>query len=251
MNLFLRAFKLLQATAYHLLSKFENPIRLTEQAIRDLKQDFDETIQNFAKVKAISIGAKKELEAKKLQAKDYEQKAIMLLKKAKNGELEQTEADRLASEALNRKNELLKEVQKINAEVKSYDETLKKIENKITELKHQIQKWEGEYRSLKARHTVAKTTTKVNKQLSSINYDSTASLLEEMKNKIAEEENLALAYENTAQIGTNIDNEIEKALGTNYKVQGELDSLKQGLIECKDENSAQNEIEQLKKELDS
>ena len=45
--------------------------------------------------------------------------------------------------------------------------------------------------------------------------------------------------------------EIEKALGTNYKVQGELDSLKQGLIECKDENSAQNEIEQLKKELDS
>lgn len=69
MNLFLRAFKLLQATAYHLLSKFENPIRLTEQAIRDLKQDFDETIQNFAKVKAISIGAKKELEAKKASSK--------------------------------------------------------------------------------------------------------------------------------------------------------------------------------------
>ena len=251
MNLFLRAFKLLQATAHYLLSKFENPVRLTEQAIRDLKKDFDDSMQNFAKVKAISIGVKKEIEAKTMQAKEYEQKAIQLLKKAKSGELDEKEADRLAGEALNKKNELLKEVQKMNSEAKNYDEMLKKMEGKISELKHQIQKWEGEYQSLKARYTVAKTTKKVSKQLSSVDYDSTTSLLEEMKNKITEEENLAAAYEETAKIGTNIDDEINKALGTRIEVQGELDAIKQQLIECKEDDSSQNEIEQLKKELDS
>ena len=59
-------------------------------------------MQNVAKVKAIAINTKKEMEVKKQIAIDYEQKAIRLLKKAQKGELDSAEADRLAAEALNK-----------------------------------------------------------------------------------------------------------------------------------------------------
>ena len=103
MNLFIRIFKFFQSEAHAFVSKFEDPVKLIEQGIRDLKKDFDESMKSVAQIKAISIATKRELGAKKQIAQDYEQKAIILLQKAKNGELDEAEADRLASEALKKK----------------------------------------------------------------------------------------------------------------------------------------------------
>ena len=83
MNLLVKIFKFFQAEAHAFIRKFEDPVKLIEQGIRDLKKDFDESMKNVAQVKAIAIGAKKELETKKQIAQDYEQKALALLQKAK------------------------------------------------------------------------------------------------------------------------------------------------------------------------
>lgn len=251
-NLFIRIFKFIQSNAHALLNRFEDPVKLTEQGIRDLKKDFDESMKNVAKVKAISIGTKKDIEAKTQIAKDYEQKALILLKKAQTGELEQAEADRLATEALKKKQEAVTEVKRLTAEVKNYDVMLSEMEKKILDLKNQIQKWEAEYASLKARAAVAKTTKKINMQLSSISTDSTTAMLEEMKTRISEEENLALAYGETAMLGTSIDDEINKAIGCSPDVANDLTALKQQLLETKDsEKVLTDNLEELKKEFDN
>lgn len=251
-NLFIRTFKFLQSNLHALLTKFEDPVKLTEQGLRDLKKDFDESMKNVAKVKAISIGAKKDIEVKTQIAKDYEQKALILLKKAQNNELEQAEAERLATEALNKKHEALSEVKRLSAEVKNYDVMLKEMEKKILDLKNQIQKWESEYASLKARATVAKTTKKINLQLSALSSDSTTAMLEEMKTRISEEENLAQAYGETAMLETSVDEEINKAIGYSPDAVNELTALKQQLLENKDTDKALTDnLDELKKELDS
>lgn len=250
MNLLTRIFKFMQSEAHSLVSKFEDPVKLIEQGIRDLKKDFDESMKSVAQIKAIAIGAKKELETKKQIAADYEQKAMLLLQKAKNGELEEAEADRLATEALKKRQEALKEVEKLTNDVKNYDASLKQMSKKILELKNKIKDSENEYNSLKARATVARTTKKVNQQLSSVGSDSTMSMIEDMKTKINAEENLAQAYGEVAGVETSIDDEINKAIGTDIDIQKSLTEMKQKLIANPNSQNVDS-IEDLKKDLDS
>lgn len=230
MNLFLRILKFFQSEAHAVVSKFEDPVKLIEQGIRDLKKDFDESMKSVAQIKAIAIGAKKELEVKKQIAADYEQKAMALLGKAQKGELDGAEADRLAGEALKKRQEALKEVQRLSTEIKNYDASLEVMEKKILELKNKIKESENEYTSLKARATVAKTTKKINQQLSSMSSDSTMAMIEEMKTKIQAEENLAEAYAQTGMLETSVDDEINNAIGTDLDVQKSLEAMKQKLL---------------------
>ena len=88
-----RLFKVIQATLHAVISKFEDPIKLAEQGIRDLKEDFDNSLKGLAEVKAIAISTKRELEEKKQIAQDYENKALAILKNAQAGTLDQAEAD--------------------------------------------------------------------------------------------------------------------------------------------------------------
>ena len=77
-------------------------------------------------------------------------------------------------------------------------------------------------------------------------------MLEDMKAKISEEENLAEAYGQIAQSETNIDDEINAAIGMDPDVQLSLEQLKQQLLEAPKDNTEAipDDLEKLKKELD-
>jgi len=208
-------------------------------------------MKSVAEVKAISIGTKKQIETNTQIAKDYEQKAIKLLQKAKRNEISQEDADRLASEALKKQKVALAEVQRLTDEAKKYDIQLEQMEKKVLELKNQIQKWEKEYQSLKARATVAKTTKRINQQLSNLHSDSTTSMLEDMKNRIQAEENLAEAYgQMNAEINTSVDDEINNALGCDDDVTQSLEALKQNLLTDNIVNTEKDDLELLKKQIE-
>ena len=248
-----RFFKFIQSSAHALLSKFEDPVKLAEQAVRDLKHDFDESMKNLAEVKAIAITTKRNIEDKKQIATDYERKALALLQKAQNGELSQEEADRLASEALKKKASAVAEISKLEIDLTNYNAMSKKMETKIMDLKSQITKWEGEIATLKARYQVAKSTKKINQQLASIGSDSTTAMLEEMKTKIQQEEALATAYYEMTYLESDIDKEINEAIGTSYSpdVQDALSELKSKLLtDNSNKNNKNDTTSDLKKELD-
>lgn len=246
-----RFFKFIQSSAHALLSRFENPISLAEQGIRDLKKDFDESMNGLAQIKATAITTKRELEDKKAIAQDYEQKAMLLLQKAQSGELEQSEADRLAAEALTKKNNALQEAARLTTDLQNYTDMSKKMEGKISDLKSKISSWENELQSLKARYKVAKTTKKINQQLASLGSDSTTAMLTDMKTKIQSEEALAIAYEDVGLLETDVDKEINKALGQSYSpdVRASLAELKTKMLT--DNSSTQDNLADKKNELES
>ncbi len=103
-SLFQRIFKVGEAQAHSIVDKLEDPIRMTEQGIRDLKKDLQQAMTALAQVKAIAIRQKKDADDQKKLAQDYERKAMLLLQKMQNGELDQAEAERLATEALKKIN---------------------------------------------------------------------------------------------------------------------------------------------------
>ncbi|MEO1050326.1 MAG: PspA/IM30 family protein [Bacteroidota bacterium] len=212
MNVFKRLFNIGKAEAHSAIDKLEDPIKMTEQGIRDLKKDLDNGLKALAEVKAMAIRSKNEIETHKNKAADYEQKAMLLLKRAQDGQMDASEADRLASEALVKKEEAAKQVARAQTEKEKFDQNVSQIDQNVKKLRSNISHYENELKTLKARAKVSETTQKLNKQMAQIDSGSTITMLERMKDKVSEQEALAESYGEIANESKSVDEEIDKAL---------------------------------------
>ncbi|MDA3867210.1 MAG: PspA/IM30 family protein [Salinivirgaceae bacterium] len=212
MGIFNRIFKVGEAEAHAAIDKLENPIKMTEQGIRDLKKDLDTGLQALAEVKALAIRSRREANENKENAQSYEQKAILILGKAEKGDITPDEADRLAGEALTRKEECVSNAARAQTEVESFDQNIAKLQSNINRLKSQIRHYENELKTLKARDRVSSATTKINKSMSGIDSSSTVARLERMKDKVNQQEAMAEAYGDIASESRSVDDEIDDVL---------------------------------------
>ncbi|NME67576.1 PspA/IM30 family protein [Flammeovirga aprica] len=213
MSFFKRVFGWMSAESHAAMDKLEDPIKMTDQGIRELKTDLDKSLQGLAQVKAIAIRSRKEYEQHKQAAVDWERKAVLLLQKANSGQIDVAEADRLATEALSKKEQAAAAAQTHEKMVVQNEAQVNKMEQNIQRLKSQISQWENEAKTLKARAKVSEASSKINKQLASIDSSSTVAMLERMKNKVEETEALAESYGDIADTNVTIDDEINKAIG--------------------------------------
>lgn len=212
MNIFKRLFNIGKAEAHSLVDKMEDPIKMTEQGIRDLKGQLDEAIKGLAQVKALAIRSRNDHETYSGKAKDYEKKAMLLLKRGGSGDLDAGEADRLATEALVKKKENEQQAARAKKDQDNFEAKVTQLDGSIKKLRQSISKYENELRTLKARVKVSTATKKINKQMAQVDSSSTVSMLERMKEKVAQEEALAESYGEIANEATSVDQEIDSAL---------------------------------------
>lgn len=228
MNFFKRLFKIGQAEAHSAVDALENPIKLTEQGIRDMKTDLDKSLHALAEVKALAIRSRNEVEIQQSRATDYESKAMIILKKGQAGEMEAAEADRLASEALLKKKQSIELSLRAQKDQAQFDKNVEALEVNVKKIRSNISKWENELKTLKARVKVAGATKNLNKQLAQIDGSSTVAMLERMKDKVAEEEALAESYGEIAAETRSIDEELELATSgsSELAVSEDLEAMK-------------------------
>lgn len=213
MGLFSRLFSLGKAEAHNVIDKLEDPIKMTEQGIRDLKEDLNKSLQGLAEIKALAIRARNDNAKFTADAKSYEQKAVMLLQKAQAGQLAPAEADRLAGEMLRMKEKSEQEAQRTAKEMTMHEQSVATMEQNINKLKTKVSTYENELRTLKARAKVSEATKNINKQLAQVDSSSTIAMLERMKEKVAQDEALAESYGAIALESKSIDDEVDKVLG--------------------------------------
>ena len=228
MNIFKRIFRIGQAEIHAVVDKMEDPIKMTEQGIREMKEDLDQAMEAYAKVKALAIRTHNAADKKREDAASYENKAVLLLQKLQKEELEVDQAERLAKEALHLKKQNLLEADELSNQADVHDESANEVHKNIEVLKYNINKWETELATIKARVRVANATKVVNKQLAKMDSNSTISMLERMKEKVEEDEALAKAYGEMAQQKPSVSDEIDQALSTNSS-DADLDALKKQL----------------------
>lgn len=228
MNIFKRIFRIGQAEIHAVVDKMEDPIKMTEQGIREMKEDLDLAMEAYAKVKALAIRIHNAADEKRELAADYENKAVLLLQKLQKEELPVDQAERLAKDALQLKKQSLLEADELSSQALIHDESANEVQKNIEVLKYNITKWEVELSTIKARVRVANATKVVNKQLAKMDSNSTISMLERMKEKVEEDEALAKAYGQMAQQKPNITDEIDQALNTNSS-DTDLEALKKQL----------------------
>ena len=212
MSFFQRVFKNVQSQAHSAMDKLEDPIKLSEQAIRDLKKDLQGSMRSLAQVKAIAIRFKKDSDDQKKTAKDYERKAMLLLQKMKSGDLPEADAERLATEALTKKEEALQRAGTLGKDHEQQKAMGDQLQAKVQTLKETISRYETELVTLRARAKTATSMRKINQQLSSVDSSGTIALLERMKDKVMEEESLAEAYGEMTDGSVTLDEEINKTL---------------------------------------
>jgi phage shock protein A len=214
MNVFRRIFKVGQSEAHAIINNLEDPIKMTEQGIRDLKRDLQGAMTGLAEVKGVAIRLTKEAEEAKRQASEYERKAMLLLQRFKDGELDQAQADRLATDALTRKEGASERATRLFQEAEKQQQMSTQLQDKINQMKSAISTYENELITLRARAKTAASTKKINQQLAQVDSSSTIAMLERMKQKVEEDEALAQAYGEVADVDTSVDAEINRALAS-------------------------------------
>ena len=225
MGILSRLFKIGQAEANAIADKFEDPIKLTEQGIRDMKVDLDSSLKALAEVKAMQIRSKQEIKQSEEASSNYEKKAMSILKKAQTGDITSQDADRLASEALRKKDENTAATKRKKAELKTFETSSEKLDLNVKKIRSNINQWENELKTLKARIKVSETSLKLNKQLSETDSSGTISMLEKMKEKVDADEALSEAYEDISNENQSIDDEINNVLKEDTSSES-LDELK-------------------------
>ncbi|MBI3143000.1 MAG: PspA/IM30 family protein [Bacteroidetes bacterium] len=218
MSIFKRLFRIGAAETHSLIDKLEDPIKITEQGIREMKADLDKSLQGLAELKALAIRSKKEAEENRWRSNDFEQKAMLLVQKGERAEIAPAEADRLATEALLRKQQCDEQATRAEAEKANFDVQIAKMDQNVKVLRSNITKWENELKTLTARVKVANATTKLNKQLAQMDNSGTIAMLEKMKDKVQQQEALAESYADIANEAKTVDEEIDKVLADSEKV---------------------------------
>lgn len=223
-SIFRRMFKVAESHAHAAMDNLEDPIKMTEQGIRDLKTNLQAAMVSLAQVKSLAIRMAKEGADHKKRAADYERKAMLILKRMEAGEMEAGDAERLATAALEKKEEALQQATTATSDHQTQQRMSDQLQSKVGDLKRQIGKYENEAITLKARARTASSMRKINQQLAGADASGTVAMLEKMKQKVQEEESLAEAYDQLADVGGNIDEDIDKALAAPSSAAG-ADSL--------------------------
>lgn len=228
MSIFGRLFKVGQAQAHSVVDRLEDPIKLTEQGIRDLKRDLQGAMQGLAEVKGVAIRLSKEAADARQQAGEYERKAMLLLQRAQAGQMDMTEADRLATQALAQRESTGERAQRLTTDAEQQQNMVTQLHDKVQQLKNAINTYENELVTLRARAKTAASTKKINQHLAKVDSTSTIAMLERMKQKVEEDEALAQAYGEVAQVEPTVDAEIDRALLSSQTspVQDKLQEMK-------------------------
>ena len=226
MGIFQRVFRVGKAEAHATIDKFEDPIKMTEQGIRDLKKDLNSAMTALAEVKGQGIRLRKQASENKKAAGDYERKAMLVLQKAQGGDLDSGESDRLAGEALSRKEDAAKRAATLTGDAKQQETTAAQLQAQVDKLKAAIATYENDLVTLRARAKTAAATKKINKQLSKVDSNGTLAMLERMKERVEEDESLAEAYGDMADSSKSLDDEIDAVIDEKGAGSDQLAELK-------------------------
>ena len=230
MNIFKRLFRIGQAEIHAAIDKMEDPVKMTEQGSRELRNDIAKATEAYAQVKAVAIRAKNDKDNALKEAFNYEQKAILILQKSQNQELEETKAETLAREALSLKRQFAEEAIRLSQQADLHDQSCIEMQTNIMILQENLNKWERELKTIKAKAKVSSATLMVNKQLAQIDSNNTLAMLERMRSKVEDQDALASAYGDIARTRVDAKTAIDNFLNDNSTtIDIELEEIKRNL----------------------
>jgi phage shock protein A len=215
MSLFKRLRDLTLSNVYALIEKAEDPVKMTDQYLRDMQEDLEEAEK--------AVAAQIALEKKFKQL--YEEQEALVEKRDEQAHLAaQNKNIELARRALEEKKAA---EQKMNEYKASYEQNKAAADNlrdKLEDMRKQVVELKNKRETLVARANAAKAQRDINKAMSGIGSDSAMSGLKRMEDKVMQMEAEAEASGEVYKREKSLDEEFEK-LGKDKEVDDELAEL--------------------------
>jgi phage shock protein A len=230
MSIFKRLFRIGQAEIHAAVDKMEDPVKMIEQGLRELREDLTEATESYAKVKALAIRTENDQIHCQQESRNYGEKAILIMQKAQSGQVDLVKAEALAREALSLRKKYYVESEELGHQVIALQQSSSEMLRNTEILKENMEKWEKELRTLRARVKVSKATEQVNKQLAQLDNNGTVAMLQRMKAKAEDQEALAKAYGEIARDKNSLKEELDSLLkDDSSSIEKDLQAIKEKL----------------------
>ncbi|XP_023758285.1 probable membrane-associated 30 kDa protein, chloroplastic [Lactuca sativa] len=216
MNLFDRFARVVKSYANALVSTFEDPEKILEQAVLEMNDDLIKMRQATAQVLASQKRLENKYKAAEQASEDWYKRAQLALSKGDED---------LAREALKRRKSYADNAASLRTQLDQQKGVVDNLVNNTRILESKIQEAKSKKDTLKARAQSAKTATKVSEMLGNVNTSSALSAFEKMEEKVMTMESQAEALN---QLTTD-DLEGKFAMLESSSVDDDLASLKKEL----------------------
>ena len=256
MGLFDRVSRVVRSNLNAAVSSAEDPEKILDQAIMDMREDLVQMRQAVAQ--AIASQKRVEAQANKAQtgANQWQQRAQLALQKGD---------ENLAREALVRKKTQAETASTLKAQLAQQQGTVDTLKRQLIALESKISEAKTKKDMLKARASAAKANEQLQKSVGTLGTSSAMSAFERMEDKVMQMEASGQAAAELAgadlesqflslESGSDVDYELEEMkaqmLGGSSPAQAALPEGEEQSVEVKDE-AVDAELEALKSELDS
>lgn len=216
MSLFKRLRDLTLSNIYALIEKAEDPIKLTDQYIRDMTEDLEEAEKAVAQQIAL------EKKFKQL----YEEQTALVQKRTEQAHMAaQAQNVDLARRALEEKHSAEQKMNEYQAAYAQNQHLANNLRDKLDDMRKQLTEMKNKRETLVARYNAAKTQHEINKAMNGFGSDTAAAGLKRMEEKMLQMEAQAEASNELASSkGKSLDEEFAN-LGKDKKVEDELAAL--------------------------
>ncbi|KAJ8774843.1 hypothetical protein K2173_018102 [Erythroxylum novogranatense] len=216
MNLFDRFARVVRSYANAILSSFEDPEKILDQAVLEMNDDLTKMRQATAQVLASRKQLENKYRAAQKASEDWYRKAQLALQKGEED---------LAREALKRRKSYTDNANALEAQLDQQKGVVDNLVSNTRLLESKIQEAKSKKDTLKARAQSAKTATKVNEMLGNVDASNALSAFEKMEEKVMTMESQAEAL---GQLTTD-DLDGKFALLESSSVDDDLENLKKEL----------------------
>ncbi|MBB6638062.1 PspA/IM30 family protein [Cohnella thailandensis] len=216
MSIFKRLRDLTMSNINALIDKAEDPIKMTDQYLRDMQEDLEEAEK--------AVAAQIALEKKFKQL--YEEQAALVQKRDEQANIAaQNKNIDLARRALEEKKGAEQKAAEYKASWDQNKAAADRLREKLDEMRKQFTELKNKRETLVARANAAKAQSEINKAMSGFGSDSALSGLKRMEEKVLQMEAHAEATEEmSGSKGKSLDDEFA-ALGKDKAVEDELAAL--------------------------
>lgn len=184
MGIFQRISTLLKSNINDLISRAENPEKVLNQSIDDMRSQLGKAKQEVAGAIADARKLQQQVEKEKKQAEEWEQRAMLAV---------QENRDDLAKQALMRHSEHLQNAQSMHETWVRQKAETEQLKNALRQLNDKIEEAKRKRNILVARHRRAEAQGRIQETMSSMSKNSAFENFERMTEKIEDSERKALA----------------------------------------------------------
>jgi phage shock protein A len=219
MSIFDRLFRIGKAEANAAVDKLEDPSKMADQILRELRQNYQQAIQGEAEQHRAS-----ELQARN-KADEWEKKTNDLLDRVDAKQLDEAQGNDLATKAAQAHADAAKDADQYKAMAEKEESAVSVMDLKIKQIKDQIAETENRAKMIQSRAKTAEVSEKINKTLSDVDTDGLMQTLNRMDERASAQEFRAAAYAQLGDSGLSTEQEINKALGDGSSTAA-LDAIK-------------------------